>query len=118
MKLEEYLAQLCEDYGFAWISITNHEGLALSQYGIDEPFELAALLPDWVSNGDQIASAAKMDSGMGLICLVPKRGAHALLLRSFISGDSEYILFIATRKMPPKAVSTLSEICNKLCDYL
>jgi len=118
LKLEKYLDQLRSESGFIWVSVINNEGLALCQSGTEEPFELAALLPSWICNGKDIARAAQMESGMGLICLVPKRGSHALLLRNFEVNNENYILLIATSKMPPKIATTLNNICHKLTEFI
>ena len=94
------------------------EGLSLCQSGIDEQFELSALLPSWVQSGHDIAQAAHLEHGMGLVCLLPKKGSHALLIQDFIHNEQQFIVLIATAKIPPKTSFVLKVICDDLSKLL
>lgn len=94
------------------------DGLALSQSGIAEEFEISALLPSWVTSGYDIAHAAHLEHGMGFICLVPKRGEHLLLIRDFVHNGSQFIVLIATPKLPKGTAGVLKGICSELSDRL
>ena len=118
LKVQQYLDEVRKTHDFTWMSVINAEGLAVCQSGTEEQFELAALLPAWVSRGEQIADAAGMVAGMGLVCIVPKGGPHALLLRGFDAVGSHFILLVATVRMPSKAAQQLHDICHSLAALL
>jgi len=113
-KIEKFLSSFREKFGFVWIVLVSDEGLALSQSGIEEQFELSSLLPSWVQSAHDIARSAQLEHGMGLVCLVPKKGSHALLLQDFIHGGERFIVLIATPKLPPKAAAVVRDICAEL----
>lgn len=98
--------------------VANHEGLAICQSGTDEQFELPALLPGWVRNGQEIARAAHLEAGMGLICLVPNSGQYLLLVRGFEVAGNDYILMIATPKLPPKTTRAVDALCGEIAKEL
>ncbi|PCI45497.1 MAG: hypothetical protein COB41_01355 [Proteobacteria bacterium] len=112
MLLQEYLNKQRETFDFKWLTVVNAEGLTVCDSGIDEQFELAALLPDWMDTSHQLAKAAKLENGMGLICLVPKSGGYLLLMRDFEVHGERIFLLIATPKIPAKAASVVKAICN------
>ncbi len=114
LKVEQFLEETRRTNDFVWMSIINTEGLAVCQSGTAEQFELAALLPEWVRRGEQIANASGMEAGLGIVCIVPKGGPHALLLRGFDAGESHFILLVATVRVPSKAAQLLSDVCGKL----
>ena len=117
-KLEQSLNSLRSQYGFSWMALISSEGLSLSQSGIDEQFELSALLPSWVQSGHDIAQAAQLQYGMGFVCLVPKQGSHALLIQDFEHHEHQFIVLIATAKLPKKTTTVLKDICNDLSKLL
>jgi len=116
--LEKILNTQRAKYGFTWMSLISYEGLSLCQAGIDEPFEVSALLPFWISNGYDIARAAHLEHGMGFICLVPKRGEHLLLIQDFVHNEQQFIVLIATPKLPKGTAGVLKEICSELSNLL
>ena len=117
-KLEEILNSLRTQHGFTWVSLISSEGLSLCQSGIDEQFELSALLPSWVKSGHDIAQAAQLEHGMGFVCLVPKQGSHALLIQDFVHNEHQFIVLIATAKLPQKTSIVLKGICDDLSKLL
>ena len=117
-KLEQFLNGLRSEHGFTWMSVISSEGLSLNQSGIDEQFELSALLPSWMQSGHDIARAADLEYGMGFVCLIPKQGSHALLIQDFMHNDEQLIVLIATAKLPSRPALVLREICNDLCKLL
>lgn len=114
MTVKESLDRLKDENGFTWMMVANHEGLAICQSGTDEQFELPALLPGWVQNGQDIARAAHLEAGMGLICLVPNEGKYLLLVRGFVANGNDYILMIATPKLPPKTTRAMDDLCGEI----
>lgn len=118
MSVQDSLDRLKDEHGFTWMMVANHEGLAICQSGTDEQFELPALLPGWVQNGQDIAKAAHLEAGMGLICLVPNEGKYLLLVRGFEARGSGYILMIATPKLPAKTTHAMDALCGEIAKEL
>lgn len=114
MSLQDYLNEQCESLGVKWLTVIGADGLTICSSGIDEQFELAALLPDWMDTSHKLAKAAKLENGMGLMCLVPKSGGYLLLMRDFeVRGERMFIL-VATPKIPAKAADTIKGMCNQV----
>lgn len=118
MLLQDYLSEQRETFHFKWITVVNTEGLTVCDSGIYEQFELAALLPNWMDTSHQLAKAAKLESGMGLICLVPKSGGYLLLMRDFEVRGERMFLLIATPKIPAKAAGVVKTICDEITNLL
>ncbi len=118
MLLQEYLNTQRESFQFKWLTVVNAEGLTVCDSGIEEQFELAALLPDWMDTSHQLAKAAKLENGMGLICLVPKSGGYLLLMRDFLVRDERMFVLVATPKIPAKAAAVVKKICNDVVKSL
>jgi|GEM_PF-6788279 len=117
--IQECMDHMLVEHDFVWISLIGEDGMALCQAGIDEQFELAARLPTWVQSGHDIARAARMESGMGLLCLVPRQGSHALLMRDFsVERRGSFILLIATKRMPPRTATVLQDLCDRMVEFL
>jgi len=118
MALQDYLSEQCDSLGLKWLMVIGADGLTVCSSGIDEQFELAALLPDWMDTSHNLAKAAHLENGMGLICLVPKSGGYLLLMKDFeVRGERMFIL-LATPKIPAKAVRVVKEICSHVASAL
>ncbi|MDX8383967.1 MAG: hypothetical protein R8M45_07790 [Ghiorsea sp.] len=118
MVIQDCLDNYCTELNLRWLTVVNSEGLTVCSSGIDERFELAALLPEWMDTSHKLATAASMEQGMGLICLVPKAGGYLLLMRDFEVKHQRMFLLMATPKIPPKSAKTLDEICQTLRNAL
>ncbi len=116
LTIQQYLDQQCAELNLKWLTVVSGEGLTMCGSGIDEQFELAALLPDWMDTGHKLAHSAQMEHGMGLACLVPRSGDFLLLVRDFTINDERMFLLIATPKIPPKAAKVMAEIGQYLQD--
>jgi len=117
-KLEQLLNTVRNQHGFTWMALISSEGLSLCQSGIDEQFELSALLPSWVKSGHDIAQAAQLEHGMGFVCLVPKQGSHAFLIQDFVHNEQQFIVLIATAKLPQRTSIVLKDMCDELSKLL
>lgn len=114
MSLKERLDELRRDHGFSWVEVVNGEGLSLCEAGSEELPELAARLPEFIESGDEIAKAARLGHGMRFMLLIPKKGAYALLMRSFEVRHESFVLVVGTTKLPPRPSLVLEEICSEL----
>jgi hypothetical protein len=118
VSLKERLGDLITEHEFLWIKIVNEEGLSVCEVGSEELPELAARLPTFLENGDEIAKAARLGHGMGFMLLIPKRGAYALLMRSFDVRQESFVLLVGTAKLPRKSKQVLESICASVSSYL
>jgi len=118
MNIQQYLNQQCTKHNLKWLVVVNAEGLTVCGSGVEEQFELAAMLPGWLDTSHSIAKAAKLEKGMGLICLVPRSGSFLLLTRDFEVKGERLFLLMAAPKIPQSAVKTLEGICQALKDNL
>ena len=118
MLLQDYLNAQRESLQFKWLTVVNAEGLTVCDSGIEEQFELAALLPDWMDTSHQLAKAAKLENGMGLICLVPKSGGYLLLMQDFLVQGERMFVLVATPKIPAKAATVVKNICDEVLKSL
>ena len=118
MSLKKRLSALISEHEFLWIKIVNEEGLSVCEVGAEELPELAARLPGFLEGGDQIAKAARLGHGMGFMLLIPKRGAYALLMRSFDVRQESFVLLVGTAKLPRKSKQVLESICTSISGYL
>lgn len=118
MSLKERLHELVNEYGFAWIEVVNEEGLSICEVGAEELPELAARLPSFLESGDEIAKAAHLGHGMGFMLLIPKKGAYALLMRSFEVRQNPFMIVVGTTKLPSRPNNTLEEICTDIAQFL
>lgn len=118
MSIQQYLDQKCVELNLKWLTVVSGEGLTMCSSGIDEQFELAALLPEWMDTGRKLAASAQMEHGMGLACLVPRSGDFLLLVRDFSLHNERMFLLIATPKIPPKAAKVMAEIGKYLEENL
>lgn len=118
VSLKERLDEFRNEYGFSWIEVVNAEGLSLCEAGSEELPELAARLPDFINTGDEIAKAAKLGHGMRFMLLIPKKGAYALLMRSFEVRQESFVLVVGTAKLPSKPSMVLEEICTDVSRFL
>jgi len=118
VSLKERLDEIRNEYGFSWIEVVNGEGLSLCEVGSEELPELAARLPAFLEGGDDIAKAAKLGHGMGFMLLIPKKGAYALLMRSFEVRQESFVLVVGTAKLPSKASQVLEGICADVSNHL
>lgn len=117
MSIQTYLDQKCEELSLKWLTVVSGKGLTMCSSGIDEQFDLAALLPEWMDTGHKLAQAAQMD-GMGLVCLLPRSGDFLLLMRDFVYHDEPMFILMATPKIPQKSAKVMNEICQFLQDNL
>ncbi len=118
MSIQDYLNKQREALQLKWLTVIGADGLTICSSGIDEQFELAALLPDWMDTSHDLAKAAKLENGMGLICLVPKSGGYLLLMRDFQARGERVFLLVATPKIPAKAVQVVRNICDEVAQAL
>ena len=114
MALQKYLDEQCEIFQFKWVTVISSDGLTICSSGIDESFDLAALLPHWMKTSHELARATKLEQGMGLICLVPESGSHLLLMKDFELTGERILILIAAPKMPKKAAKTVKKICVEI----
>lgn len=118
MSLKERLAEWVDEHGFSWIEVVNDEGLSICEVGADELPELAARLPSFLETGDEIAKAARLGHGMGFMLLIPRKGAYALLMRSFEVRDNSFMIVVGTAKLPPRPNHILEGICTDIAAFL
>jgi hypothetical protein len=118
VSLKERLKELLGEHGFSWIEVVNSEGLSLCEAGADELPELAARLPSFIESGDKIAKAAQLGDGMGFMLLIPKKGAYALLMRSFEVRQDSFMLVVGTAKLPSKPSQVLEGVCADVAQFL
>ena len=118
MSLRERLHELMSDYGFSWIEVVSKEGLSICEVGAEELPELAARLPSFLESGDEIAKAAHLGYGMGFMLLIPKKGAYALLMRSFEVRQNPFMIVVGTPKLPSKPNQVLEGICADVARFL
>lgn len=118
VSLKERLQELVDEYGFSWIEVVSGEGLSICEVGAEELPELAARLPSFLETGDEIAKAAHLGHGMGFMLLIPKKGAYALLMRSFEVRQNPFMIVAGATKLPPKPNQTLQEICEDIAQFL
>jgi len=116
--LQDYLNEQKEIFQFKWVTVIGSDGLTICSSGIDEQFELAALLPNWMDTSHNLAKAAHLENGMGLICLVPKSGGYLLLMRDFKVRDERMFILVATPKIPARAAHVVKSICDEVAKSL
>lgn len=118
MSLKKRLDELRSEFGFSWVEVVNGEGLSICEVGSEELPELAARLPDFIETGDEIAKAAKLGQGMRFMLLIPKKGAYALLMRSFEVRQESFVLVVGTTRLPSKPSMVLEGICTDVSRFL
>lgn len=118
MTLKERLGELLKEHAFAWIEVVNGEGLSIGEAGADELPELAARLPSFLKAGDDVAKAAQLGHGMGFMLLIPKKGAYALLMRSFEVRQESFMLVVGTVKLPSKPSQVLEGVCADVAQFV